>query len=126
MDFLEGIAKVFAANIVGTLSNVTVSLASVQVDARMDTLKSYAPASANMGITAETVQWYARLIVKHVDTQMASVLVTKDGMVSIAQKNVINPMERIVSTIVITALTRYVIDLTEVVYMVVLTGKLAI
>lgn len=44
MDFLEGIAKVFAANIVGTLSNVTVSLASVQVDARMDTLKSYAPA----------------------------------------------------------------------------------
>lgn len=42
-----------------------------------------------MGITAETVQWYARLIVKHVDTQMASVLVTKDGMVSIAQKVII-------------------------------------
>lgn len=45
---------------------------------------------------------------------------------SITFQNVINPMERIVSTIVITALTRYVIDLTEVVYMVVLTGKLAI
>lgn len=42
-----------------------------------------------MGITEETVQWYARLIVKHVDTQMVYVLVTKDGMVSIAQKVII-------------------------------------
>lgn len=37
-------------------------------------------------ITARTVHWCVLLTVKHVDTQMVSVLVRQGGMVLIAQK----------------------------------------
>lgn len=75
---------------------------------------------------AEIALLFVPQIVRHVDTPTDCVLVKQDGWVLTAQENVYNHMERIVSSLVITALIKHVTDLTEAVCLVVWTEKPAI